>query len=90
MTDMYHVPGAYVSIFGYERSAIYPFGHRNVFFAKRADSAGHALSHARRAPPDYALPLGPMGDEPAPRTGDLVANDTRLLYEEVGARTTAS
>ena len=38
MTDMYHVPGAYVPIFGYERSAFYPFGHRNVFFAKRSDS----------------------------------------------------
>ena len=31
MTDMYHVPGAYVPIFGYERSAIYPNGHRNLF-----------------------------------------------------------
>jgi hypothetical protein len=38
MTDMYHVPGGYVPIFGYERSAFYPFGHRNVFFAKREDS----------------------------------------------------
>ena len=33
MTDMYHVPGAYTSIFGYERSTTYPFGHHNVFFA---------------------------------------------------------
>ena len=38
MTDMYYVPGAYVPIYGYERSAQYPFGHRNMFFAKRTDA----------------------------------------------------
>ncbi len=31
MTDMYHVPGAYVPIFGYERSAVFPNGHRNTW-----------------------------------------------------------
>jgi hypothetical protein len=33
MADMHHVPGAYISLFGYERSASFPHGHRNVFFA---------------------------------------------------------
>src|SRR5262249_14999633 len=35
LTDMYHVPGAYVPLFAYERSASYPFGHRNLVFARR-------------------------------------------------------
>ncbi len=38
MTDMYHVPGAYSPIFGFERSAVFPNGHRNIFYAKRSDS----------------------------------------------------
>jgi hypothetical protein len=31
MTDMYHAPGAYVPIFGYERSAVLPNGHPSCF-----------------------------------------------------------
>jgi hypothetical protein len=33
--DMFHVPGVFVPLFGYERSLGYPNGHRNVIFAKR-------------------------------------------------------
>jgi hypothetical protein len=33
--DMFHVPGFFVTLFGYERSLSYPNGHRNVIFAKR-------------------------------------------------------
>jgi hypothetical protein len=32
---MFHVPGFFVTLFGYERSLSYPNGHRNVIFAKR-------------------------------------------------------
>ena len=35
MSDMYHLPGAYVSLFAHERSASYPYGHRNVFYSDR-------------------------------------------------------
>jgi len=35
--------------------------------------------------PRYSLPLGALGDEPGVGTGDLVANDTELLYEDVRA-----
>ena len=33
--DLYHVPGGYTPLFGYERSVPYPNGHRNVVFAER-------------------------------------------------------
>jgi len=34
----------------------------------------------------FSLPLGPIGDDPDPGSGDLVANDTKMLYEEVRPR----
>jgi hypothetical protein len=33
--DLYTVPGAFISMYGYERSVRYPNGHRNVIWAKR-------------------------------------------------------
>ena len=33
--DLYHIPGGYTPLFGYERSVPYPNGHRNVVFAQR-------------------------------------------------------
>ena len=85
MTDMYHLPGTYVPIFGYERSAIFPNGHRNVFFARRAESRVTPF-HLREGTKAFRLPPGPMGDEPGIGSGDLVANDTKLLYEEIRSR----
>jgi hypothetical protein len=85
MTDMYHVPGAYVPIFGYERSAVFPNGHRNVFFARRSESRVTPF-FLREGVKAFALGASPMGDEPGVGTGDLVANDTKLLYEEIRAR----
>lgn len=85
MTDMYYVPGAYTSIFGYERSATFPNGHRNVFFVKRADSRVTPF-HMRSGLRMFALGQSPMGDEPGIGTGDLVENDTKLLYEEIRGR----
>ncbi len=35
--DMFHVPGVFVTLFGYERSLSYPNGHRNVIFAGRGN-----------------------------------------------------
>jgi hypothetical protein len=32
------------------------------------------------------MPLGPMGDEPGVGTSELVANDTKLLYEDIRPR----
>jgi hypothetical protein len=33
--DLFHVERAFVPIYGYERSVVYPNGHRNLLFAKR-------------------------------------------------------
>jgi hypothetical protein len=85
MTDMYHVPGAYVPIFGYERSAFYPFGHRNVFFARREDARVTPF-FVKQGVTGYQIPAGPLGDEPGVATSDLVGADTRLLYEDVRPR----
>ena len=85
MTDMYHVPGAYVPIFGYERSAIYPNGHRNIFFAKRSESRVTPFN-LRDGVPQFEFPLKPIGDEPGVGSGDLVENDTKILYDDIRPR----
>jgi hypothetical protein len=33
--DLFHIPGGYTPLFGYERSVPYPNGHRNLVFAQR-------------------------------------------------------
>lgn len=35
--DVFHVPGRFVPLFGYERGVGYPNGHRNIMFAKRGN-----------------------------------------------------
>jgi hypothetical protein len=85
MTDMYHVPGAYVPIFGYERSAIWPNGHRNVFFARRVESRVTPFFQ-KTGVKDFSLPLTAQGDEPGIGTGDIAENDTKMLYEEIRGR----
>jgi hypothetical protein len=35
LADLFHLPGVFTPIFGYERSVPYPNGHRNVFFERR-------------------------------------------------------
>lgn len=35
LQDLYQIPHAFVSFYGYERSVEYPNGHRNIFFTKR-------------------------------------------------------
>jgi hypothetical protein len=73
LTDLYHVPGAYVPLFGYERSAAYPFGHRNIL-------------HAQRGVPVVSFFTVPTltGDRPGIGTGALLEDDTKLLYGEIG------
>ncbi|MEZ5352264.1 MAG: hypothetical protein R2762_06470 [Bryobacteraceae bacterium] len=85
MTDMHHVPGTYVPIYGYERSAVYPNGHRNMFFVNRSDAKVTPF-HLREGVKAFALGRNAMGDEPGVGTGDLVENDTKLLYEEIRNR----
>ena len=54
LTDVFYSPGTFVPMFAYERSVVYPEGHRNVIFAQRGirtlprapisavDNPGHA------------------------------------------------
>ena len=35
LADLFHVPGTFVPMFGYERSLPFPNGHRNIIFGKR-------------------------------------------------------
>jgi hypothetical protein len=35
LTDIFYSPGKFVPMFSYERSVVYPEGHRNVIFAQR-------------------------------------------------------
>ncbi len=35
LADLFHVPGTFVPMFGYERSLRFPNGHRNIIFGKR-------------------------------------------------------
>ncbi len=35
--DMFHVPGRFVTLFGYERSLGYPNGHRNIIYPNRGN-----------------------------------------------------
>ena len=85
MTDMYHVPGAYVPIFGYERSVLYPNGHRNIFFARRSDSKVTPWFY-KEGVKAFSLPIGPQGDESGIGSGDVAENDTKMLYEEMRGR----
>ena len=85
MTDMYYAPGIFVPVFGYERSATFPNGHRNMFFAKRSESRVTPW-HLRDGVPQWGLPRGPQGDESGIGEGQLVENDTKLLYEDIRGR----
>ena len=35
--DMFHLPGSFVTLFGYERSLSYPNGHRNIIYTRRGN-----------------------------------------------------
>ncbi|MDE0104239.1 MAG: hypothetical protein OXN89_17850 [Bryobacterales bacterium] len=35
--DVFHVPGRFVPLYGYERGVSFPNGHRNIFFAERGN-----------------------------------------------------
>lgn len=68
--DMYYLAPRYVPLYGYERSARFPNGHRNVF-------------HSYRGVPifPFQLTLNQTGRFPGVATGNLVDNDTKLLYK---------
>jgi hypothetical protein len=68
--DMYYLAPRFVPLYGYERSARFPHGHRNVF-------------HAYRGVPvfPFQIRLDQSGAFPGVAAGNLMDNDTKLLYE---------
>jgi hypothetical protein len=68
LTDAYHVPKAFTPMFAYERSVVYPHGHRNCIFAKRGVLT---LPRLREPDPEKRVPRGPNG---------IHADDTKMLY----------
>ncbi len=72
LTDLHHLPSSYVALFGYERSALYPNGHRNIIHAIRNIPVVSFFTKSD-------LP----GARPGVGTGVLVDNDTKLLYDEI-------
>lgn len=76
--DLYYLPESFVTLYGYERSLPFPFGHRNIF-------------HIRRGVPVVSFFTAPDREGPRPAVGvgqaqQVLADDTRLLYESL-ART---
>ncbi len=67
---MYFLPPRFVPLYGYERSVTFPNGHRNVL-------------HPVRGVPvfPFQLKLDQTGVFPGVGTGQVVINDTKLLYE---------
>ncbi|HYW44442.1 MAG TPA: hypothetical protein VE959_16385 [Bryobacteraceae bacterium] len=55
--DLFHIPGGYTPLFGYERSVPYPNGHRNVVFAQRGV---------------HVLPISPEENKGAVNSGSVL------------------
>ena len=70
--DLYHVPGSFTPFYGYERSARFPNGHRNIF-------------HTARGVPvvGFFTKTDFEGQPPGVSTKELMDNDTKLLYESL-------
>jgi hypothetical protein len=68
--DLYYLPPRFVPLYGYERSARFPNGHRNIF-------------HSYRGVPifPFHVKTNLTGVFPGVGAGDLLDNDTKLLYE---------
>ena len=69
--DMFHVPGRFVPMYGYERSIRYPWGHRNVIWSER----GHRTFPTTKAKVDPTAPK----EKTAAQTGPA-EDDTDQLY----------
>ena len=70
--DLYHLPRTFTTFYGYERSARFPNGHRNIFHT------GRGVPMVR-----YFTETGYSGEAPFAAGRDLMENDTKLLYESL-------
>jgi hypothetical protein len=74
LTDLYHVPGRYSALFGYERSATFPNGHRNIIHPYR--NIPVVKFHFRADVPEYWSTYEAV-------SRDMVDNETQQLYEHI-------
>ena len=72
LEDIFLAPSRYVSLFAYERSIMFPFGHRNVVYAERGHRAWPLLQDK-----DFAFRTHIGGRS-------VLEGDTNVLFEEVG------
>lgn len=83
MADMYHFPERFVTLYAYERNMGNPFGHRNIIHTRRNYAI---VPFFQRPDPKFMLPDSPDGELLTFNSmsfGGAVANDTKLLYDEL-------
>lgn len=83
MADMFHFPARFVPLFSYERNVSFPHGHRNIIHTTRDYPIVPFFqgTNARFLLPD--APDGEILTFNSNSYGGVVANDTKLLYEEL-------
>ena len=88
MTDMYHVPGAYVADLRLRAQRALSQRASQYVLRQALGIARHAvLPEGRRGGRlQTSRSVGPQGDEPGVGSGELAANDTKMLYEEIRGR----
>ena len=75
LADLFHAPESYIALFGYERSANYPDGHRNIVHARRGVTPV-PFFQPLDSPIQFRLHNGALG---------VIRDDTRILYDEIRA-----
>ncbi len=83
MADMYHFPSRFVPLYSYERNIGNPDGHRNIIHTKRNYPI---VPFFQKIDPKFLLPDSPDGELLTFNSmtfGGAIANDTKLLYEEL-------
>jgi len=83
MTDMYHFPERYSTLYAYERNLGNPFGHRNMVYTHRDYPI---VPFFQSINPKFMMPDTPDGELLTFNSnsfGSGIRNDTRLLYEVV-------
>lgn len=69
LADMFHTPGFFLTLYGYEREQRGPYGHRNVFFKERGGPIVY-ISRDRFADSRWGERLG-LPPQAGEREGDL-------------------
>ncbi len=81
MTDMYHFPERFSTLYGYERNPGNPFGHRNLIYTHRNYPIVPFFIPDH---PKFVLPDSPDGELltfSSMTFGSGIRNETKLMYE---------